>query len=37
MFVSPNEVDKLQDWVDENSVEFIGEIRHVNLSVTSIS
>lgn len=23
--VSPNEVDKLQDWVDENSVEFIGE------------
>ena len=23
--VSPNEVDKLQDWVDENSVEFVGE------------
>ena len=23
--VSPNEVDKLQDWVDENSVEFLGE------------
>ncbi len=23
--VSPNEVGKLQDWVDENSVEFIGE------------
>lgn len=23
--VSPNEVGKLQDWVDENSVEFLGE------------
>ena len=23
--VSPNEVGKLQDWVDENSVEFVGE------------
>ncbi len=23
--VSPNEVSKLQDWVDENSVEFVGE------------
>ena len=23
--VSPNEVNKLQDWVDENSVEFVGE------------
>ena len=23
--VSPNEVSKLQDWVDENSVEFVGK------------
>ena len=23
--VSPNEVSKMQDWVDENSVEFVGE------------
>ena len=23
--VSPKEVSKLQDWVDENSVEFVGE------------
>lgn len=23
--VSPNEINKLQDWVDENSVEFVGE------------
>lgn len=23
--VSPNEVSKLQDWVDENSVGFVGE------------
>ena len=27
--VSPNEVDKLQDWVDENSVEFVGEEYNV--------
>ena len=27
--VSPNEVSKLQDWVDENSVEFVGEEYNV--------